>query len=85
MLGAHGWYLDLEMPLPGLWELKKALSEGKTEEAEDALVILLEEVIETFRVDFRLQEPGLFNGQILRPIIASSDFRARRLVLRERV
>lgn len=38
LLGAHGWYLDLEMPLPGLWELKKALSEGNVEEAEDALV-----------------------------------------------
>ena len=38
LLGAHGWYLDLEMPLPGLWKLKKALSEGKTEEAEDALI-----------------------------------------------
>jgi hypothetical protein len=37
LLGAHGWYLDLEMPLPGLWELKKALSEGNVEEAEEAL------------------------------------------------
>jgi hypothetical protein len=38
LLGAHGWYLDLEMPLPGLWELKKALSEGNVEEAQEALV-----------------------------------------------
>ncbi len=37
VLGAHGWYLDLEMPLPGLWELKKALSEGNVEEAEEAI------------------------------------------------
>ena len=37
LLGVHGWYLDLEMPLPGLWELKKALSEGNVEEAEEAL------------------------------------------------
>ncbi len=37
LLGAHGWYLDLEMALPDLWELKKALSEGKGEEAEEAL------------------------------------------------
>lgn len=38
LLGRHGWYLDLEMPLPGLWELKKALAEGNVVEAEDALV-----------------------------------------------
>jgi len=38
LLGTHGWYLDLEMPLPGLWELKKALTEGNVTEAEDALV-----------------------------------------------
>ncbi|PIV20279.1 MAG: hypothetical protein COZ69_04115 [Deltaproteobacteria bacterium CG_4_8_14_3_um_filter_45_9] len=37
LLGEHGWYLDLEMPIPGLWELKKALSEGNVEEAEEAL------------------------------------------------
>jgi len=38
LLGKHGWYLDLEMPLPGLWELKKALADGNVAEAEDALV-----------------------------------------------
>lgn len=38
LLGRHGWYSDLEMPLPALWELKKALIEGNVIEAEDALV-----------------------------------------------
>jgi len=38
LLGTHGWYLDLEMPMPWLWALKKALSEGNVEEAEEALV-----------------------------------------------
>jgi len=38
LLGAHGWYMDLEMPIPGLWELKKAISDGNIREAEDALV-----------------------------------------------
>ena len=38
ILGAHGWFLDLEMPLPGLWELEKALKEGNVEDAEQALV-----------------------------------------------
>lgn len=37
LLGYHCWYLDLEMPFPGLWELKNDLSEGNVEEAEQAL------------------------------------------------
>ena len=37
LLGAHGWYLDLEMPFPRLWELEKALSEGNVEEVEEVL------------------------------------------------
>jgi hypothetical protein len=46
LLGAHGWYLDLKMPLPGLWELKKALSEGNVEEAEGALIEYFESRID---------------------------------------
>jgi hypothetical protein len=46
LLGANGWYLDLEMPLPGLWELKKALSEGNVAEAEEALVEYFEDELE---------------------------------------
>lgn len=38
LLGTHGWYMDLEMPLPWLWELEKALADGNTGEAENALV-----------------------------------------------
>lgn len=38
LLGTHGWYLDLEMPLSGLWKLEKALTDGNIAEAEDALV-----------------------------------------------
>jgi hypothetical protein len=37
-LGSHGWYLDLEMPMPGLWELEAALNSGNVEEAEKALI-----------------------------------------------
>ena len=37
LLGAHGWYLDLEIYVPDLWELKQALSEGNIVEAEAAL------------------------------------------------
>jgi|WetSurMetagenome_2_1015567.scaffolds.fasta_scaffold150801_2 hypothetical protein len=38
ILGAHGWYFDLDLPLPKLWNLKKALSEGDAQEAEQALI-----------------------------------------------
>ena len=38
LLGTHGWYLDLEMPLPALWEFTKAIAEGNVREAKDALV-----------------------------------------------
>jgi hypothetical protein len=38
LLGEHGWYLDLEMPIPGLWKLKKAISDGNIEEAQEALI-----------------------------------------------
>ena len=46
LLGDHGWYFDLEMPLSGLWELKKALSEGNVEEAEDGLANYFEARLE---------------------------------------
>lgn len=38
LLGQHGWYLDPEMSLPALWELKGALADGNVLEAEEALV-----------------------------------------------
>jgi len=37
LLGEHGWYMDLEMPIPALWKLKEALSVGSIGDAEDAL------------------------------------------------
>lgn len=43
LLGANGWYLDLEMPLPALWELERALTGGNIEEAEEALVAYFED------------------------------------------
>jgi hypothetical protein len=46
LLGAHGWYFDLDLPLPGLWNLKKALSEGNIQEAEQALIEYFEGCID---------------------------------------
>jgi len=37
VLGNHGWYLDLEMPLPALWELERDLTDGNVDEAETSL------------------------------------------------
>ena len=38
LLGTHGWYFDLEMPITALWQLKKAITKGNIKEAEDALI-----------------------------------------------
>jgi hypothetical protein len=37
-LGERGWYLDLEMPLPWLWELDRAIASGDHQGVEEALV-----------------------------------------------
>jgi len=39
VLANHGWFLDLEMPLPALWELEKALQSGSVEAAQQALMV----------------------------------------------
>jgi hypothetical protein len=38
LLAQHGWYLDFNMPLSSLWEIKTAISSGEIEEVEEALV-----------------------------------------------
>jgi hypothetical protein len=37
-LAEGGWYLDLDMTLPQMWELGQALLRGEVTEAEDALI-----------------------------------------------
>lgn len=37
LLGEHGWYLDLDMAIPDLFELRNALYEGNITEAEQSL------------------------------------------------
>ena len=37
VLAGRGWYFDLEMPFPDLWNLENALLEGDVAQAEDAL------------------------------------------------
>ncbi len=68
-LGTRGWYLDLEMTLPGLWSLQKAIVEGNSDEAERALT-------EYFRENTRHIEEDLINLFPHRAKILSSAFSA---------
>jgi hypothetical protein len=45
LLAEHGWYLDLDMPMPEIWELEEALAKGEVNEAEEALCEYLEKRI----------------------------------------
>ncbi len=38
ILGNNGWFFDLDLPLPFLWEIEKKLIEGEIEAAESELV-----------------------------------------------
>jgi len=57
LLGEHGWYLDLEMPLPALWDLKEALSVGSVRDAEDALAEYFEGKIAEIEESIRKRFP----------------------------
>jgi len=54
LLGKHGWYFDLQMPLPSLWDLKDMLTNGDIEEVENILMKHFEDqidIIEKFIID----------------------------------
>ena len=69
LLANHGWYRDPELPLDGLWELKKALLNGEVSEAEAALVEYYEEKLEEI-------ESNLIQRFPHRSHIISAAFRA---------
>ena len=52
LLAQHGWYLDFNMPLPSLWEVKKAISSGEVEEVEEALVEYFESQLDEVEKSF---------------------------------
>jgi len=56
-LGNHGWFFDLEMPLPFLWELENALNEGDIKEAEAALVDYFRENLQSTENRFTAKFP----------------------------
>jgi len=70
-LGNHGWFFDLEMPLPILWELENALNEGDLKGAEAALV-------DYFRENLQSIENRLNSKFPLRAKILSSAFNAHK-------
>jgi hypothetical protein len=46
IFGENGWYLDFNMPMPDLWILAEALSDGNSEDAESVLVKYFENRLE---------------------------------------
>jgi len=56
-LGNHGWFFDLEMPMPFLWELEDALNEGNITEAEAALVDYFRENLQSIEHRFTAKFP----------------------------
>ncbi|MDP1520874.1 hypothetical protein [Porticoccus litoralis] len=57
LLAQHGWYLDFNMPLPSLWEIKKAISSGEIEEVEEALVEYFESQLDEIEKTITAQFP----------------------------
>lgn len=57
LLGQHGWYLDLEMSLPSVWDLKNALTKGDNIEAETALVAYFESRLSTIEESISAKFP----------------------------
>jgi len=61
LLGTHGWYLDLEMPMHSLWQLKKALEEGSVLKVEEALVRYFEERLDEIEASILSRFPSREN------------------------
>ena len=57
LLAQHGWYIDFNMPLPSLWELKKAISSGEVEEVDKALVKHFESKLDEVEKSFGAKFP----------------------------
>lgn len=71
LLAEHGWYLDFNMLLPNLWEIKKAILGGEIDEVEEALVEYFESQLDEIENSFSAQFPH-------RSHIIASAFNAHR-------
>lgn len=52
VMAQHGWYLDLNMPLPSLWKIQKAISGGEINEVDKALVGYFESQLKEIEESF---------------------------------
>lgn len=71
LLAQHGWYLDFNMPLSTLWEIKNAISSGEIIEVEESLVEYFESQLDEIESSFSAQFPH-------RSHIIASAFKAHR-------
>jgi DNA repair exonuclease SbcCD ATPase subunit len=71
LLAQHGWYLDFNMPLPSLWEIKEAISNGEIDDVESTLVEYFESQLEEIEKSITAQFPN-------RAHIISSAIKAHR-------
>lgn len=71
LLAQYGWYLDFNMPLPSLWDIKEAISSGEIDEVEEALIEYFESQLDEIEHFFSAQFPH-------RSHIIASAFKAHR-------
>lgn len=71
LLAQHGWYLDFNMPVTSLWDIKKAISSGEIDEVEEALIEYFESQLDEIENSFSAQFPH-------RSHIIASAFNAHR-------
>lgn len=71
LLAQHGWYLDFNMPLPSLWDIREAISSGEIDEVEETLVEYFENQLDEIENSFSAQFPH-------RSHIIASAFKAHR-------
>jgi hypothetical protein len=70
-LGQHGWYFDMQMPMPVLWELEQMLEAGEIEQADELLCDYFEKHVDSIA-------SGLCSRYPTRAHILSQAFEAQR-------
>ncbi|PCJ63685.1 MAG: hypothetical protein COA73_05280 [Candidatus Hydrogenedentota bacterium] len=51
LLARHGWYYDLDMDMPRLWEYEESLRNGETEAVDDALIMHFENKLDQIEAE----------------------------------
>ncbi|MDV5036579.1 hypothetical protein [Vibrio diabolicus] len=58
LMAQHGWYLDFNMSLPSLWEIKTAILSGEIDDVEKAFVNYFESQLNEIENSFNSQFPN---------------------------